>query len=147
MHHPRWKQRAQPRLAPSALQRGMSLIEIIIVIVLIGGVLALVGSRLVGGKGRADFNLAKTQVGIVAGKLDSFQIDTGRYPNALDELVKSDATGWLGPYAKDNEIKDPWGTPFEYRVPGTDGKPYDLVSLGADRKPGGASTDADITHE
>lgn len=147
MRHPRLKQRAQPRFAAPAQQRGMSLIEIIIVIVLIGGVLALVGSRLVGGKGRADFNLAKTQVGIVAGKLDSFQIDTGRYPNALDELVKSDATGWLGPYAKDAEIKDPWGTPFEYRVPGADGKPYDLVSLGADRKPGGTSTDADIAHE
>ena len=147
MRHPRLKQRAQPRLAASALQRGMSLIEIIIVIVLIGGILALVGSRLVGGKGRADYNLAKTQVGIVSGKVDSYQIDTGRYPTTLMELVQSDAPGWLGPYAKDNEVKDPWGTAFEYRVPGTDGKPFDLVSLGADRKPGGTSTDADITHE
>lgn len=147
MRHPRLNQRAQPRFAASALQRGMSLIEIIIVIVLIGGVLALVGSRLIGGKGRADYNLAKTQVGILAGKLDSFQIDTGRYPNALDELVKSDAPGWLGPYAKDSEIKDPWGTAFDYRVPGADGKPYDLVSLGADKKTGGTSTDADIVHE
>lgn len=130
-----------------ATQAGMSLIEIIIVIVLIGGVLALVGSRLIGGKDRADYNLAKTQVGIVAGKVDSFQIDTGRYPTALDELVKSDATGWLGPYAKEGELKDPWGRALEYAAPGTDGRPFDLTSLGADGKAGGTSTDADIRHE
>lgn len=130
-----------------AAQAGMSLIEIIIVIVLIGGVLALVGSRLIGGKDRADYNLARTQVGIVAGKVDSFQIDTGRYPSALEELVKSDAPGWLGPYAKDAELKDPWGRALEYSAPGTDGRPFDLVSLGADGKSGGTSTDADIRHE
>lgn len=143
MRHPRF----QPRLAVAAQQRGMSLIEIIIVIVLIGGILALVGSRLVGGKGRADYNLAKTQVGIVAGKVDSFQIDTGRYPSELAELVKSDAPGWLGPYAKDGELKDPFGNAFDYRAPGAEGKPYDLVSFGADGKAGGSSTDADIVHE
>ena len=130
-----------------ARQAGMSLIEIIIVIVLIGGVLALVGTRLIGGKERADYNLARTQVGIVAGKVDSFQIDTGRYPTALDELVRSDAAGWLGPYAKEAELKDPWGRPLEYTAPGTDGRAFDLVSLGADGKSGGTSTDADIRHE
>ena len=131
-----------------AAQRGMSLIEIIIVIVLIGAVLAFVGSRVLGGKDRGDYNIAKAQVQTMAGKVESFQMDTGRLPNSLDELVKQpgDTTGWLGPYAKEAELKDPWGHPIEYRAPGESG-PFDLVILGKDGKPGGTSVDADIKYE
>ena len=48
--------------------------------------------------------------------------------------------------AKAADLNDPWNTPFEYRVPGDNG-PYDIVSYGADRKPGGESVDADIRYE
>ena len=130
------------------LQRGMSLIEIIIVIVLIGIVLTFVGSRILGGSDRAKANLAKSQVQTLAGKVEQFQMDTGRLPASLPELVSQPqgATGWLGPYAKEAELRDPWNTPLEYRAPG-DGKPYDIVSYGADRKPGGESVDADIRND
>jgi len=135
--------------SPSAArQRGMSLIEIIIVIVLIGAVLAFVGARVLGGKDRGDYNIAKAQVQTMAGKIESFQMDTGRLPTALEELVTqpSDVNGWLGPYAKPAELKDPWGHPLEYRAPGETG-PFDLVSLGKDGKPGGTSVDGDIKYE
>ncbi|HEY5782160.1 MAG TPA: type II secretion system major pseudopilin GspG [Lysobacter sp.] len=131
-----------------AAQRGMSLIEIIIVIVLIGAVLAFVGSRVLGGKDRGDYNIAKAQVQTLAGKVESFQMDTGRLPANLQELVTqpSDASGWLGPYAKEAELKDPWGHPIEYRTPGESGA-FDLVILGKDGKIGGSSTDADIKYQ
>ena len=135
--------------SPSAArQRGMSLIEIIIVIVLIGAVLAFVGARVLGGKDRGDYNIAKAQVQTMAGKIESFQMDTGRLPTSLEELVTqpSDVNGWLGPYAKPAELKDPWGHPLEYRAPGETG-PFDLVSLGKDGKPGGTSVDGDIKYE
>jgi len=135
--------------SPSAArQRGMSLIEIIIVIVLIGAVLAFVGARVLGGKDRGDYNIAKAQVQTMAGKIESFQMDTGRLPTSLEELVTqpSDVNGWLGPYAKATELKDPWGHPLEYRAPG-EGGPFDLVSLGKDGKPGGTSVDGDIKYE
>ena len=135
--------------SPSArTQRGMSLIEIIIVIVLIGAVLAFVGSRVLGGKDRGDYNIAKAQVQTLAGKVESFQMDTGRLPTSLQELVTqpADASGWLGPYAKEAELKDPWGHPIEYRTPGESGA-FDLVILGKDGKIGGTSVDADIKYQ
>ncbi|RPE79562.1 type II secretion system major pseudopilin GspG [Vulcaniibacterium tengchongense] len=140
--------RSATRFPSPARQRGMSLIEIIIVIVLIGAVLAFVGTRVLGGKDRGDYNLAKAQVQTLAGKIESFQMDTGRLPASLEELVTqpADTAGWLGPYAKATELKDPWGHPVEYRAPGQSG-PFDLVILGKDGKPGGTSVDADIKYE
>lgn len=127
----------------------MSLIEIIIVIVLIGVVLTFVGSRILGGADRAKANLAKSQVQTLAGKIEQFQMDTGRNPAALQELVTqpTGATGWLGPYAKGAELNDPWGHPLLYKAPGEDGRAFDLVSLGKDGKPGGTSVDGDIRYE
>ena len=135
--------------ASRALQRGMSLIEIIIVIVLIGIVLTFVGSRILGGAGRAKANLAKSQVQTLAQKIDQYQMDTGKLPTALGDLAAQPqgATGWLGPYAKENELKDPWGNAIAYKAPGEDGKPFDLVILGKDGKPGGTSYDSDIANQ
>lgn len=140
--------RSITRSPSPAAQSGMSLIEIIIVIVLIGAVLTFVGSRVLGGADRAKANLAKSQVQTLAGKIEQFQMDTGRVPTSLDELVKQpgDASGWLGPYAKDSELKDPWGHNIEYRAPG-DGRDFDLVILGKDGKVGGTSYDTDVQYQ
>ncbi|MGH8053052.1 MAG: type II secretion system major pseudopilin GspG [Stenotrophomonas sp.] len=131
-----------------ARQAGMSLLEIIIVIVLIGAVLTLVGSRVLGGADRGKANLAKTQIQTLAGKVENFQLDTGRLPAKLDELATQPAgsSGWLGPYAKPAEFNDPWGHAIEYRAPG-EGRPFDLISLGKDGQPGGDSYNADIRYE
>lgn len=140
--------RSNPSFSAARRQGGMSLIEIIIVIVLIGAVLTFVGSRVIGGKDRGDYNLGKSAVQTLAGKIESFRMDTGRLPNSLDELVTApgDASGWLGPYAKAAELRDPFGHPYEYRVPGENGD-FDLVFLGKDGQPGGTSVDADFKYE
>ena len=129
-------------------QRGFSLIEIILVVVLIGGIVAFAATRILGGGDRAKANLAKAQVQTMAEKVQQFEMDTGSLPNSLDELATApgSATGWLGPYAKTAELKDPWNHPFVYTVPG-DGQPFDLISLGKDGKPGGTSVDADIKYQ
>lgn len=129
-------------------QGGFSLIEIILVVVLIGGIVAFAASRILGGGDRARVNLAKAQVQTLAEKVHQFEMDTGRLPNALNDLVvqPGDASGWLGPYAKEGELRDPWNTPYEFRAPG-DGQPFEIVSFGADRKPGGDSVNADIRYE
>ena len=135
--------------SPSAAQqRGMSLIEIIIVIVLIGAVLTFVGTRVLGGADRAKANLAKSQVTTLAQKVEQFEMDTGRLPTGLDELASEPdgAPGWLGPYAKPAELKDPWGHAVEYRAPG-DTAPFDLAILGKDGKIGGSSYDSDIRYQ
>lgn len=134
--------------AVGSRERGFSLIEIILVVVLIGGIVAFAATRILGGGDRARVNLAKAQVQTLAEKVQQFEMDTGSLPNSLGELVNQpgNAAGWLGPYAKATELNDPWNTPFEYRVPG-DSQPFDIVSLGADKRTGGDSVDADIRYE
>lgn len=139
--------RATPSFAASA-QAGFSLIEIILVVVLIGGIVAFAANRILGGGDRAKVNLAKAQVQTLVEKIGQYEQDTGRLPQKLEDLVKapSEAAGWLGPYAKDGELKDPWNHAYNYTVPGQ-GRPFELVSLGADGQPGGGSVDADIRNE
>ncbi len=142
-------QSRRPTVPPSpSSQSGMSLLEIIIVLVLIGLVVTFVGSRVIGGADRGKANLAKSQIQTLAGKVENYQLDTGSLPSKLEDLVAQpgNATGWLGPYAKEAELKDPWGHAIDYRVPG-DNKPFDLISLGKDGQPGGESFNADIKYE
>ena len=133
--------------SPKRAQAGFSLIEIILVVVLIGGIVAFAATRILGGSDRAKVNLAKAQVQTLAEKVQQFDMDTGSLPGSLDELVTQpgSAAGWLGPYAKAAELNDPWNHPFAYKTPG-EGKPFDLMSLGKDGQPGGTGEDADITN-
>ena len=134
------------RPVPKASQAGFSLIEIIIVVTLIALIAAFVAGKVFGQSDRAKTKLASAQVQTLAEKVQQYAEDTGGLPGSLDELVKSSATGWLGPYAKDAELKDPWNHPYVYATPG-EGKPFDLTSLGADGQAGGDSVNADIKYE
>ena len=138
--------RSITRSPARSAQTGFSLIEIILVVVLIGGIVAFAATRILGGGDRAKANLAKSQVQTLAEKVQQFEMDTGGLPNTLDDLVNSSAAGWLGPYAKTAELKDPWNHPFEYHMPG-DNQAFDLISYGKDGKAGGTSVDADIKFE
>jgi general secretion pathway protein G len=73
----------------------------------------------------------------------------GRYPSSaegLDALVKAPGNEprWRGPYLQDAIPVDPWGSPYQYRLPSARGKDYDILSLGRDRAAGGAGDDADL---
>ncbi len=142
------RKRSLTRSPAAAAQAGFSLIEIILVVVLIGGIVAFAASRILGGGDRAKANLARAQVQTLAEKIQQYEMDTGGLPASLGDLVKApgQAAGWLGPYAKDAELKDPWNHPYTYVVPG-EGKPFDLVSLGKDGQAGGDSVNADIRYE
>jgi general secretion pathway protein G len=126
--------------------RGFSLLEIVIVISLIGLILGVVAAKIMGNKDRATYKLAETHLSTIAGKVDQYQADTGALPTSLDQLVSAPqgVSGWLGPYATAEELKDPWQKPLEIRAPGADGAPFQIVSLGKDGQPGGEGIDADI---
>lgn len=129
----------------SIRQTGFTLIEILIVIAIIGVIGSILAARVFGNQGRAYYKLAQSDMQSLAAKIGSYQEDTGSLPNQLDDLVQAPGgvSGWLGPYAKAKELKDPWGTPYQYRVPGQN-TPFDLISFGADKKSGGESLDADL---
>ena len=137
-----------PRSTRPSAQGGFSLIEIIVVVVLMAGIVAFAATRIIGGGDRAKVRLAEAQVQTLAEKVGQYEMDTGALPGALSDLVAAPGGvgGWLGPYAKPAELNDPWNTPYEFRVPGDSG-PFDIVSYGADRQPGGDSVDADIRYE
>ena len=115
-----------------AAARGFTLIEIVVVIALIGLILGVVANRIMGSQARAE--------------IDQYEADVGGLPDNLEQLVTapSDASGWLGPYATAQELKDPWREAIQLRVPGENGAPFAVVSLGADRKAGGEGVDKDI---
>lgn len=127
--------------------RGMTLIEIMIVLVIVGGLAAILAQNLVGSLGKANKKEAVIQMKEIGKQLDMFYTDCGFYPQSLDGLVDPDPNckNW-GPeaYMKKNQLKDPWRTDYIYTV---EGSSYVLKSLGADRKEGGSGNDADISSE
>lgn len=129
-------------------QSGFSLIEILIVVVLIGGIMALVANQVFGGRDRANVNLARTQVQSVGAKIEAYQMDTGSLPGSLSDLIRqpSGANGWLGPYSREGDLKDPWNRELAYSPDSSSSQGFSLVSLGKDGKPGGQSFDADIKY-
>jgi general secretion pathway protein G len=140
--------RAITRSPRGNAQAGFSLIEIIIVTVLIGAIVAYAASQIFGQSDKAKYNLAKSQVQTLSQKIESYRDDTGELPSSLDDLLHApgNAQNWLGPYAKEADLKDPWKRAIEYRVPGEAGD-FDVISYGADGKPGGESVDGDIRAE
>jgi general secretion pathway protein G len=127
-------------------QTGFSLLEILIVVALIAFIGTMVARNVFGGSDRARARLAETQLTMLAGKIEQYELDVGALPQSLEDLVRQPGgnTSWLGPYAKADELKDPWQRPIEYRVPGAEGR-FDLVSLGSDGQAGGEGVNRDIT--
>jgi general secretion pathway protein G len=131
--------------------RGMTLIEILVVLVLIGIVLGVVGGNFIGKGEKAKADAAKIEMGQIGQTLDLYKLETGRYPTTqegLQALIAAPAgvTNWNGPYWKKTAIpKDPWGNDYRYSSPGQNNTPYEVASYGADGKEGGEGPNKDIT--
>lgn len=127
--------------------KGMTLLEIMIVLAILGGLLTILAGQVTSRLAAARVKEAKIQIAEIGKALDMFYTDCGFYPEAgLTDLVNqpSNCTNWgPDPYLK-KEPKDPWGNEFEYEY--QDGS-YVLISLGEDRKPGGEGTAKDISSE
>ncbi|HET7340492.1 MAG TPA: type II secretion system major pseudopilin GspG [Methylomirabilota bacterium] len=128
-------------------QRGFTLIELMVVIIVLGLLVGLVAPRLFGRVGQSKMAAAKAQIELIGAGLDQYRLDVGSYPNTsqgVDALQKNPGVqNWSGPYLKKAVPKDPWGNPYKYRSPGQHGE-YDLWSEGADGAPGGEGENADI---
>ncbi len=129
-------------------QRGFSLIELLIVMIILGLLASLVGPRLFGHVDDARVSTARSQIELLGTALDSYRLDIGRYPTTeqgLDALRRepSGVRNWNGPYLNRNIPKDPWGNEYQYKSPGDHGE-YDLWSYGADGEPGGEGDNAEV---
>jgi len=128
---------------------GFTLLELLVVMVIIGILVAYVGPKLFGQIAKSESKMARAQLVTLQNALDQYRLDAGRYPPqeaGLAALASRpvDEPRWAGPYLAKAVPKDPWGRDYVYRLPGEHGE-YDLASLGRDGRPGGQADDADVT--
>jgi len=128
-------------------QRGFTILEILIVFILIAGLMAFVAPKIFQQSQKANWQQAQLKLRTLAGEIEMYKLEVGRYPESLQALAKQPpgVDRWNGPYAKEDELKDAWGNDYRYQVPGTN-KPFDLVSLGADGREGGEGENKDIVN-
>ncbi len=130
-------------------QRGFSLIELLVVMVILGLLAALVGPRLFKNVGKSKVTATKAQIATFMGALGQYKLDVGTFP-ATDEgllalrVKPSSARNWEGPYLTKDVPMDPWGNPYLYKYPGEHGEEPEIISLGADGREGGEGENADI---
>lgn len=143
----------RPRTLAHA-QRGMTLVEVLAVVVILGLIAATLTISLRGQMGRAKRELAKTGIGVVVSAVESFAIETGRLPTMEEglEVLTRPAQGRSEPFLKADKLRDPWGNPYIYVTPstGASSSSYAVISYGADGQPGAASGDEearDITSD
>lgn len=135
------------------MRRAFTLIEVLVVIVVIAVLATFVAPNLFRNVNDARVATAKAQIESFGTALDAYRLDHGRYPSTaqgLDALwqkpVIEPPVGWTEPYLRKPVPVDPWGRPYVYVAPGTvNPGTYDLLTYGADGRPGGVGEDADIT--
>ncbi len=123
-----------------SLKAGMSLIEIIIVVALMGTLMAYLVRNLIGQQEEAKKDQTKLGMGVLEQSLQLYRVHNGRYPTTeqgLDAMIAapSDAKTWRGPYTEANKLNDPWNNKFQYE---SDGRNFKIISGGPDGTVGNA---------
>ena len=129
---------------------GFTLLEIMVVVIIIGVLAATIIPQFMGTTTDAKISAAKSDVSQIESAVERFNLNMDRYPTmdeglkALIEAPAGDNNKWRGPYVKQLRV-DPWGNPYQYRVPGVHhATTFDVWSRGADGQDGGEGPNADI---
>lgn len=135
-------------------QSGMTLIEIMVVVTILGLIATIVTVNVLGRLDQAKVTAAMTQIKNLEAGLDEFRRDNGFYPSTeqgLKSLIEKPSIGRVpSTYPRDGYMKgsavprDPWGCEFLFFSPGIHGQRYEITSYGADCQEGGEDVDADI---
>jgi general secretion pathway protein G len=129
--------------------RGFTLIELMVVLVILGVLAALVVPSIIGRTDDARVTAARTDIATISQALKLYRLDNGAYPTVAQGLAALAVKPTSPPLPSNWKTyleklpNDPWGRPYGYATPGVKGE-FDVFSYGADGKPGGEGTDADI---
>lgn len=127
-------------------EAGVTLVEMMVVIVIIGLVTAIVVINVLPSQDTARIEKARADIRVIEQALELYRLDFSRYPTmaeGLEALVEPPQDDVLRESYIRRLPNDPWGRPYDYVAPGEHG-PFDLYSLGADAQEGGEGIDADI---
>ncbi|WP_242521809.1 type II secretion system major pseudopilin GspG [Motiliproteus sp. SC1-56] len=130
-------------------RNGFTLIELLVVLVILGLLAGITGPQVLKYLKKAKTDTAQLQIEELAGGVDLFNLEVGRYPTTEEGLqalvVEPDGlSSWNGPYLKKKQVpKDPWGRDYHYKSPGSNGD-YDIYTLGYDNAVGGDKENQDV---
>ena len=113
--------------------KGFSLIELMIAMVIIGLIASLIGPAMFGKVDSSKIKTAQAQMQLLSTSLDTYRLDVGTYPKSLDELRSSDVEGWDGPYFPKAIPNDPWNHAYVY-IRDDSGKSFKMYSKGKNGK-------------
>lgn len=135
---------------PISIPGGMTLVEILAVVVILGLVAGTLLIGFSGSFGKAKHELAKSAIGIIVSQIEKFRLEKGSWPTndlGLAVLTDGQASPTAAYYLSPGQLRDPWNRQYLYVAPGPNGHPYEVLSYGADGQPGGTlgTEDADIT--
>lgn len=130
-------------------ERGFSLLELLVVLVIIGLLAGVVAPSLFKNVDESERTTARAQIDALGKAVDQYRLDNRAWPAAQQGLVAliqrpADAQNWKGPYLRKAVPLDPWGQPYQYRTPGEHNADYDIYSFGPDKALGGDGDNADI---
>ncbi|MAM89036.1 type II secretion system major pseudopilin GspG [Allohahella sp. A8] len=148
--HPPVSRERRPALAQSR-QLGFSLIEIMVVMIILGMLIAAVAPQILGRTDQAKVTVAEQDIRTLEQAFDMYKLDNHTYPSTdqgLQALVSKpsgfpEAKNWNPEGYIKTLPKDPWGNDYNYVSPGLNG-PYDVFSYGADGQEGGEGYNADV---
>ena len=129
-------------------QRGMTLLEIIIVVTILAALIAILGNKIAGAGKKARVKEARIEIGLLSDALNQYNLDCGHYPGSEQGLTALAPGGEAGcanwgpdPYIKKVPV-DPWGQPYVYYLENGN---FTVMSYGEDKSEGGTGYNKDIS--
>ena len=129
-------------------RRGMTLVEVLAVVVILGLLAGTLAVSMSGALGKGKREIAKSGIASIQQKLETYRIEHGSWPETdvgLDALGDAHADPSRSYFMTRDQLIDPWGNPYYLLVPGPENYPYEIVSYGADGEPGGEGENADLS--
>jgi general secretion pathway protein G len=130
-----------------ASQRGLTLVEIIVVLVILAILITFLGKGLFGQGEKAKASITGLKIERLKGYINEYQLRYNKFPSSLKSLTTCDDNtggGCIEITKEEDDLLDAWGTPFQYS---SDGSKYAIKSLGSDRREGGSGAEGDVIRE